>query len=50
MSDFPLSASDCQVLFAGLPAGIVLCDAKDQVIWANESFCELLETDRKGRI
>ena len=50
MSDFPLSASDCQVLFAGLPAGIVLCDAKDQVIWANESFCELLETDCKGLI
>jgi PAS domain-containing protein len=43
MSDFPLSASDCQVLFAGLPAGIVLCDARDQVIWANESFCELLD-------
>jgi len=50
MSDFPLSASDCQALFAGLPAGIVLCDARDQVIWANESFCELLETDCEGLI
>ena len=45
MNDFPLSASDCRDLLSGLPAGIVLCDARDQVIWANESFCELLETD-----
>ena len=45
MSNFPLSASDCRALLAGLPAGIVLCDARDQVIWANESFAELLETD-----
>jgi len=45
MSEFPLSASDCQALLASLPAGIVLCDASDQVIWANESFCELLETE-----
>jgi len=45
MSNFPLSASDCQTLLAGVPAGIVLCDARDQVIWANESFGELLETD-----
>ncbi len=50
MSEFPLSASDCQALLAGLPAGIVLCDAKDQVIWANESFCELLQTDREALI
>ena len=45
MSNFPLSASECQTLLAGVPAGIVLCDARDQVIWANESFGELLETD-----
>jgi GGDEF domain-containing protein len=45
MSNFPLSASDCRTLLAGVPAGIVLCDARDQVIWANESFGELLETD-----
>jgi PAS domain S-box-containing protein len=45
MSDFPLSASDCRALLAGLPAGIVLCDARDQVIWANQSFCELLGAD-----
>ncbi len=45
MSDFPLSASDCRTLLAGVPAGIVLCDARDQVIWANESFGEFLETD-----
>ncbi|NIM27765.1 MAG: PAS domain-containing protein [Gammaproteobacteria bacterium] len=45
MSDFPLSASDCQALLAGHPAGIVLCDASDQVVWANQSFCELLETE-----
>jgi GGDEF domain-containing protein len=50
MSDFPLSASDVQALLSGLPAGIVLCDAQDQVIWANESFCELLETDREALI
>lgn len=50
MSDFPLSASDFQALLAGLPAGIVLCDARDQVIWANESFCEFLETDRETLI
>lgn len=45
MSDFPLSASDCQALLAGVPAGIVLCDARDQVVWANDSFCDLLETE-----
>jgi GGDEF domain-containing protein len=45
MSNFPLSASDCRTLLAGVPAGIVLCDARDQVIWANESFGEFLETD-----
>jgi GGDEF domain-containing protein len=50
MSDFPLSASDFQALLAGLPAGIVLCDARDKVIWANKSFCELLETDREAVI
>lgn len=50
MSDFPLSASDCQALLSGAPAGIVLCDARDQVVWANESFCELLETDRDAII
>ena len=44
MSEFPLSASECQALLAGHPAGIVLCDARDQVLWANESFCELLGT------
>jgi GGDEF domain-containing protein len=50
MSDFPLSASDFQALLSGLPAGIVLCDARDQVLWANESFCEFLETDRSAVI
>lgn len=50
MSDFPLSASDCQALLASLPAGIVLCDASDKVLWANESFCELLDTDREALI
>ncbi len=50
MSDFPLSASDCQALLAGLPAGIVLCDSNDHVLWANEGFCELLETDREALI
>ena len=45
MSDFPLSASDCRTLLAGVPAGIVLCDASDQVIWANQSFGDLLDTD-----
>lgn len=45
MSDFPLSASACQALLAGHPAGIVLCDSSDQVVWANQSFCELLETE-----
>jgi len=50
MSDFPLSTSDFQALLAGLPAGIVLCDARDQVVWANESFCELLETNREALI
>lgn len=50
MSDLPLSASDFQALLAGLPAGIVLCDARDQVLWANESFCEFLETDREAVI
>jgi GGDEF domain-containing protein len=50
MSDFPLSSSDFQALLAGLPAGIVLCDAQDQVVWANESFCDLLETDREALI
>jgi GGDEF domain-containing protein len=47
MSNFPLSANECQALLADLPAGIVLCDSRDQVLWANESFCELLETDRE---
>jgi GGDEF domain-containing protein len=50
MSDFPLSASDFQALLSGLPAGIVLCDARDHVLWANQSFCELLETDREAVI
>ena len=50
MSDFPLSANECQALLADLPAGIVLCDSKDQVLWANESFCELLETDREALV
>ena len=50
MSEFPLSASDCQALLSGVPAGIVLCDARDQVLWANESFCELLDTDRDAII
>ena len=45
MSDFPLSASECRALLAGHPAGIVLCDSSDQVVWANQSFCELLEAD-----
>ncbi len=50
MSDFPLSAGDMQALLADHPAGIVLCDASDQVLWANESFCELLETNRDAVI
>ena len=50
MSDFPLSADDCRALLSGIPAGVVLCDARDQVVWANESFCELLETDRDALI
>jgi GGDEF domain-containing protein len=45
MSDFPLSAGDFRALLAGHPAGIVLCDSSDQVLWANDSFCELLETE-----
>jgi GGDEF domain-containing protein len=50
MSDFPLSAGDCRALLAGHPAGIVLCDSSDQVLWANQSFCELLETDPEALI
>lgn len=50
MNDFPLPAGDIRALMADHPAGIVLCDSSDQVVWANDSFCELLETQQDAII
>jgi len=46
MNDFPLPDGDFRALMADHPAGIVLCDSSDQVVWVNDSFCDLLETQR----
>ena len=50
MNDFPLPDGNIRALMADHPAGIVLCDSSDQVVWVNDSFCELLETERESVI